>query len=121
MNILEKARSLPHGVAAITEWLGSGGDVVEPAVAQHRANICIGCPNNEAGDKLTGVVADGVRNLLSWKNKVGLKVFGEHRLGNCDVCGCVLKLQIWEPTEDVKASMTEHEKAKLPSHCWKLE
>lgn len=121
MNILDKAKSFPHGASAIAEWLGNGGNVVEPEVAQQRANTCIECPHNESGDALTGVLADGVRNLLTWKNKIGLKVFGEHRLGNCDICGCVLRLQIHEPLEDVKASMTQHEKEKLPQHCWKLD
>lgn len=118
-NILDRVKSIPHGAAAICEWLGNGGNVVEQSVAQARTNTCIECEFNESGDKLTGIMADGVRNLLTLKNKVGLKTFGEFRLGNCGICNCVLKLQVFEPLEDVKASMTESEKSKLPPNCWK--
>jgi len=114
MGILNQAI---HGIPNITGWIADGR-VVEPEEAQRRANICLFCPNNVNASTAISIVASGVRRLLEMKNKLGLRVAGEHRLGQCSVCQCVLKLQVHEPLELVeKQRNKEH---AFPSHCWKI-
>lgn len=120
LNLFDQVKNIAHGVQSITEWLGSGGVVVDQETAQKRANVCLTCPNNIPSIIVTEAVAMAIKRHLSVKNEVGLRVDGEKSLHSCSVCSCVLKLLIWEPQSNVTAQMTETEKAKLPAHCWKL-
>jgi hypothetical protein len=127
MSILEKAKHIPHGVSVISKWLGSGGEVVDQQTAQARANVCCGtnpteakCANNVSTSPATGAVAAAVKSYLGIKNKLGLKVGGEDELGTCQACGCVLKLIVWEPQTKVQREITDEERPRLPSWCWKL-
>lgn len=121
MSLLDKAKSIPHGIAVITKWLGSGGEVVAPEAAQKRAGICLNCPLNIPGFQLTQGVAAAIKQVLAVKNRLQLRVQGEKRLGTCAACGCALKLQVHEPQSKVIAEMTVDERRNLPAHCWKLE
>lgn len=128
MNLLDRAKAIPHGLAVITKWLGSGGEVVEPEVSQERADICNGknptnrrCPHNDPSFPLTEKVAIAVRQYLSVKNKLELRVDGEKSLGTCAICTCELRLQVHEPQEKVQREMTDEERTKLPPWCWKLK
>ena len=128
MNILEQAKKIPHGIAVITEWLGSGGIVVSPEESQARADICNGntpsghrCPHNVTNPTVTKAVALAVKKYLSVKNAVNLRVRGEKALGTCDICSCVLRLQVHEPQEKVRRDLTDEEKDLLPKFCWKLK
>jgi len=121
MNLLYRASQLAHGFEVLKEWLGEGGQVVDQDTAQHRANICLKCPHNITGFPVASVVAKAIKLHLSVKNKVGLRVDGEKQLHTCDLCGCVLRLLIWEGQSRVSGHLTELEKTKSPSYCWKLE
>lgn len=121
MNLIEQARRIPHGVAVITEWLGSGGEIVSKEVAQDRANTCLDCPLNQPSGIVTATVAKAVRNHLEVKNQIGLRVNGEKRLGSCEACGCVLRLLVWLPGAKVRSELTENEIETLPENCWKLK
>ncbi len=121
MSILEQAKKIPNGVKQITEWLGDGGKVVDPAVAQRRADICLRCPKNVPGHPVTEVVGLAIRAHLSLKNQLKLRVNGEKSLHLCGVCGCVLRLLVHEPQERVVMGLTDDEISKLPDNCWKLK
>lgn len=107
-----------EGLPNITEWVVDG-TVVELEEAQRRANICIECDNNEKASSTALFVAGRIRRLIELKNKLGLRVEGEKKLGQCEVCECVLKLQVWEPMELVEKQRNKH--AGYPAHCWKTE
>ena len=119
MNLLESAKHIPHGIVAISKWLGSGGDVVDQETAQARADVCLKCELNIVGFKPTEAVALAVKQVLSVKNRLGLRVKGEHGLGTCSACGCALRLLTWEPLDKVQREITNDEKGKLPTWCWK--
>ena len=121
MNIVDRAKRIAHGVQVISEWLGEGGHVVDQEVAQHRANVCLKCPNNDAGFAPATATALAIRKHLEVKNKIGLRVEGEKSIHTCAACSCVLRLLIWEPQDRVKRHMTEIEKSRTPDFCWKLE
>jgi hypothetical protein len=121
MNLLDRARSIPEGIQAISEWLGDGAKVVDVEEAQTRANICLKCPKNIPGFKFREAVAEAVRRHIGVKNALQLRVKGEKGLGVCDACGCVLKLIIWQEGVRVRSQLTETEREKLPDYCWKLK
>lgn len=117
MSALEKIKLIAAGTPIIREWIGSGGEVVHPMEADWRAKICLACPkHNPKQDALvfTGVL---IREILAAKNDIGLTLEDDAKLGTCDVCGCVMKLQVWE-TKELLAKHTEKE--KYPTHCWKI-
>lgn len=121
LNILQRTRQLAHGVEVISEWIGSGGEVVEQEEAQARADICATCAKNRPGMPLTETVALAVRRHLETKNKIGLRVEGEKRLAACEVCACQLRLLIWKSQASVVAEMPDGEREKYPDFCWKLK
>lgn len=120
-NLFDQVRHIPHGAVTIAEWVGSGGQVASHDEAQTRADVCLECPLNGRSNPVTAAVAAAVRRHLEIKNKIGLRVQGEKRLGACEACGCILRLQIWQPYDKVQSEMTDDERAKLPEHCWKLK
>lgn len=120
MNIWDQIKAIPGGVVNLKDWLGDGGQVVDPKTAQARANVCITCGLNKPGLSVTTAVALAVRAHLGVKNKLKLRVDGEKSLNSCQACGCVLRLLIWETQERVELGITEEERAKLPGMCWKI-
>lgn len=121
MNLIEQAKRIPGGITHLTDWLGSGGQVVDPKLAQHRANTCITCSLNQPISSITKVVALAIKAQLGIKNKLNLRVVGEKKLKGCGICGCVLRLQIWQPQKMVEGHLTEEEIQKAPSFCWKIK
>lgn len=120
MNIWDEIKRIPDGTRHLADWLGSGGSVVDPATAQHRANTCLTCGLNQPGATVTKAVALAIKAQLGVKNKLKLRVDGEKRLHSCDACGCVLRLLVWEPQDRVESQITDEERVKLPSMCWKI-
>lgn len=119
MNVLDRAKQITHGVQSVTEWLGSGGQVVDYETAQSRAIVCLECPKNVGGWAVTNFVAMAIKRHLQVKNKLNLKVQGERKLKTCSACGCVLRLLVWEPQDRVRNQITEEELKRLPEECWK--
>jgi hypothetical protein len=119
MNFFHKANQIANGVHILTQWLGSGGTPCDQETAQARANICIACPKNEVGFRLTEAVADAIKKNLEMKSEFGLRVDGEKSLHSCGICGCSNKLQVWCPAEYIKNTFEESEKEKYPEPCWK--
>lgn len=120
MNLLEQAKHIPHGLKVISEWLGSGGEVVDKETAQERANTCLKCPSNVEGSAVTAAVAGAIKRHLEVKNRLGLTVDGAKKLKMCNYCGCQLNLLIWQKQEKVESELSDMEKESLPAFCWKL-
>lgn len=121
MNLLERARKIPRGMEVISEWLGSGGEVVSQDEAQGRADICLRCPKNTNDSVGFGIISAVVKSYLRVKNRLGLHVSGEKSLHACECCGCVLKLKIWLPQDKVSAEMAGDDRTKYPDYCWQLK
>lgn len=118
MSLLTKMQQFGHGASNIAEWIGDGGDVVDDHVAQARADICLKCPQHDSSQTSKVLLGAAVRRVLEIKNKIGLRVENEDGLGTCKVCGCVLKLQIFEPDALVTK---QSEKSLYAEGCWKIK
>lgn len=81
--------------------------------ADRRAAICAGCPKNVFPDKTF---------FTQWsdemaENMVGIRKSSEHdKLGNCEVCTCVLKAKVFADPRDIEHSKEELE--QMPDFCW---
>jgi hypothetical protein len=114
VNPLKQAQQLYRTRRA---WLGEGG--VPSPRAQHRANVCLQCPHNEARpleELFKGAVAGVVRRQLEVKGKLGLKVEGEEGLHVCGLCGCVLRLKVHVPLDVARTNTPDWQ--GFPAHCW---
>ena len=96
---------------AALEWIASGRELVEKAEAERRAEICKGCPLNNA---LTGC------KCSIFYKMVDKSVPFERRdpgLGICGACQCSLIAKVNLPMNVIEASNGGREIA-WPAHCW---
>ncbi len=103
--------------AELVIWLGEGARSVPYREAKRRASICMCCPNNQPGALAIEASA------LAIKNKLGLKLVNEDKLGMCVACGCALKVKVWVPYNHIKAYSRQAEvddMRKANEHCWQL-
>lgn len=119
MNLLDQVKSIPGGIAHIAEWLGESGTTVSQEEAQARADICLACPKNIGELAIATPIAAVLKKIIALKNQVKLRVDGESKLHTCDVCGCAIRLQVWQPMPLVQSQLTEEEKQQLATPCWK--
>ena len=119
MSFSEKVVHLAHGTEVLASWFGEGGHAVPPSTSQARADICLNhCPHNRPNSNLTKAIALAFRRYLEVKNTIGLRVRGEKRLFECDICACQLRLKVHEPTSLLKRRMQEGERERFPDYCW---
>lgn len=118
MQFVETLRRYADGAKILNEWLGEGGHVVGQEHAQRRADVCLKCPNNQAGFSLADSVSRAIREQVEIKNHLRLRVDGEKKLLTCSVCLCVLKLKCWLPLDKVLYETEPDELEKFPAHCW---
>ena len=121
MNLIQKVKNLAEGAEHIINWLGSGCEVVSPADAQRRANICLKCPHNKADGVVAPAIAKVVKKTLEKKNEMQLRVNGEKSLHTCAQCSCVIRLLVWERQIKIEPYLSTEQRAGLPNYCWKLE
>lgn len=119
MNLLDQVKSIPGGALHIFEWLGASATTVSQEEAQARADICLRCPKNVSELAIAMPVAVALKKVIAMKNRIKLRVKGERELGLCDVCGCAIRLQVWQPMPMVQSQLTEEEKQQLAIPCWK--
>lgn len=118
-----KARSIATGVGILLDWLGEGGQPVDLPLAETRAKVCVGCPQNQKGDWLalfTEPVANKIRQQVSIKNEMELKTSVDDELKVCKACLCPLPLKVFVPIEQILKHTSEETKAKLDPRCWIL-
>lgn len=112
---------ISDGAKIIIEWLGDGGEPVPIAIAQRRADICLGCPENAKKTMWSWLSAPVARTVLTWiarKNEWKLTVEGEEDLGTCKICLCHMPTKVWTPIMHIKNHTDERMLNKLPDHCW---
>lgn len=119
MNHLERVKAYANGTVVLAQWVGSGGTTVDQLEAQRRADICIGCPQNQEGLKIAESAALAIRQQMELKNNLQLRTMREKSLYTCAACLCPLRLKIWLPLERILPD--DELKPKLDPKCWLLE
>lgn len=119
MSIFERLKNYANGVAILRDWVGSGEMPVAPDMAQARAAICLACPMNVDGIKLTETITEAIREQLELKNHLRLHVNDEDMLKTCSVCDCNNRLQVWCPDKLFSGHYTMADAVRYPKFCWK--
>jgi hypothetical protein len=107
-----------QGTAVLVDWLSSGGQPVEQALADKRAAICATCPKNVEGDWYTVAPATLIKETLEARKDLKLETPSDAQLKSCDVCKCLLRLKCWVPLQYITAHTKPEVMAEFPSHCW---
>lgn len=119
-----RAENAAAGVGVVLDWLGDSLEPVALDLAEKRAAVCAGCPQNGRPDffqKLLGMAASGVKQLIELKNDLELKTSVDDKLKYCGACDCVITLKVHAPMAHIKAHTRDEVKAKLDPRCWMLK
>lgn len=106
---------LKGGISLLENLAYGKENMVEDSIAEERAKICIGCPNNVFPDK---------GGFLKWSDELaeaatgGRRIPSYDKIGNCSACSCVLKAKTFFKGP---FKLTDKEKSKLPDFCWMLK
>jgi len=107
-----------QGTGVIIDWLTSGGQPVEQAEADRRAEICVKCPKNVPGSWYTVAPAEIIRETLSARSDLKLETPYDNELKSCDVCKCLMRLKVFTPLHFIKDRTAPEIMAEFPSNCW---
>ena len=120
-GLMGRVLSIANGARTLGRWLGEGHHPVSPEDANARAKVCEACPLNQPGDwfdRVTGAVADFVREEITAKSAMNLRVSNEDKLGTCQACGCNLRLKVWVPISTITGRTPPEEFDELSETCW---
>lgn len=121
-GLLSRARQLVNGVATLKDWLGEGGESVEPARAEARAEVCASCPLNDTKTSIwswfTGEAAKAVKEQLSTRFHLDLKTKSDAKLGVCTACGCQLQLKVWVKLGMILSHTDQATMERFHPNCW---
>jgi hypothetical protein len=118
---MNSIKQLWGGAVEIFEWLRAGGHVVTFKEAQWRTNVCNTCSKNVEVGKLKLFIAWFVRKALEIKNRTNLRTRDAGSLGQCQDCGCVLRILVLEPQDRIEPFLDDEDRGRLPKFCWKLK
>jgi len=116
-----KSANLAGGVRTLVEWLGTGAETVDISIAQARANVCLGCPENREGHRWLKLSADAVRAIaeqMQAKDAMKLRVIDEEKLHACARCLCPLPLKVWVPISTISHGTDDETLNSFPPFCW---
>lgn len=104
------------------DWLGCGGNPVEPVVSAWRAWICSSCPKNKKGGlwyKAKVGAAGIATEFIAAKNSMAINTPYDDQLHGCEICKCILKLKVHVPAKHILAFMEESEANEFRAvNCW---
>lgn len=122
-NVVGGIKKAWSGKAALTEWLGEGGEPVRGELANNRAAKCAVCPKNQPGDWtafFTEPAADLIRHKLELRHNLNLSTPYDDKLIVCEACTCPLKLKVHTPLKHILAHTPDDVRAELDAGCWIL-
>ena len=112
---------LRAGAKVLSDWLGEGGQPVEPGLALKRAETCVNCPKNSMStlSRWWSIpVAAAVKKMLEARQDLNLSTPLDDKLGVCETCLCSNRLKIFVPLEFIKTHTAPEVLADFPSACW---
>jgi hypothetical protein len=117
----QRLRNVASGSSTLIEWANEGAPTVVPELANHRAEICVGCPMNGQGGwekYFTVPVSNAIRAQLERKRNMKLETSFDDKLGVCEGCTCPLPLKIWLPLSNIVDKMPQSQFDALAPDCW---
>jgi hypothetical protein len=120
-GMARRVLAMANGAKTLARWIGEGHQPVDSKLANHRSGVCETCPFNIPGDwfdRVTGAIADMVREEVTAKSAMDLRVQNEDKLGTCHACGCNLRLKVWVPLSVIMGRTSKEEFEELSPNCW---
>lgn len=100
----------------LKHWLTKNPSFVESDEANRRAQICTTCPYNVNVQGCAGCT--NIAGMI-FSTTGDRQTQYDTQLRNCQICGCVNKVQVWVPKETLDQGLTPEMKESLPDWCWK--
>lgn len=105
------------GTKTLWSWLVTGGGAsVELEEAERRADVCVGCVENQEPQGCTSCARAAMLQQIA-RIAPGT-TSKDDSLKACRACGCSLKAKVWVPSEILQKNMPTAIKNDLPEHCW---
>jgi hypothetical protein len=107
------------GIALWQEFFGAGP--VEPVLAERRAAVCAGCPENQSGnifERFNELAAKEITAIFGALKQKNLQTTRDGSLGICHVCSCPNRSNVWTPLDLKLKHLRPETKAALPDYCW---
>ena len=110
--------------AAYASMFGPGGKPVDRALAETRAQVCVGCPKNDVAGGLSAYflesTANGMLSLLGALKDLDVSTSVDDWLGVCKACTCPTRAKVFVPLAVIVANMPAAVWPELSSDCWIL-
>lgn len=107
-----------QGTGVVLDWLTSGGQPVEQALAEKRAAVCVECPKNVTGAWYTVAPATIIKETLEARKDLKLETQQGDKLKSCDVCKCLMPLKVFVPLRFIVDHTKPEIMSEFPSQCW---
>jgi len=120
-GVLAKLGAVAAGGRVLIEWINSGEESVPGPVAEARASVCAGCPQNGQGgweSYFTVPVSNAIRTELEKRRNWNLKTALDEKIGVCEACHCPLPLKVHMPIVRILSRMPGDEFNLLDPKCW---
>lgn len=118
---LQFAERAVAGVSVLAEMFGKDGPIKDKALANKRAETCLGCPKHDKGDwtrYFTKPAQALIVKTLGMVKDLDLHTEHDGELQICTACGCPMKGKVWARTDHILKHIPAEDKAALWENCW---
>lgn len=120
-GLVAQVKQVGAGIGLVADWLGDDLVPVHSSLAEKRAAVCETCPQNQDPNflgRITGKVAEEIRQLIEVKNGMALRTSKDASLNECKACGCYLPLKVHAQLAHILKHTKPEVTAKLDDRCW---
>ena len=112
-----------QGSAVWLDWLAHGGIPEAQPLPEARAQTCVDCPKNVAGEWYVNAPAGLLKAAIEeWKRATGKDFSFEtsqgDKLKSCAVCLCLSKIKVFVPLKHILEKTKPEVLAEFPPNCW---
>lgn len=119
MNALQE---IAQAAEIMDDWFGSGANPVDANLSEHRASVCVKCPQNCGDnwwDKAKGFTAVLIAKTLELRKEMRLSTPYDDQLKVCGICKCVNKLKVHVPLKHIVDNLNAEDETKFRQlQCW---
>lgn len=105
------------GAATMKSWFGAGMQPVAREQAEHRAAICVQCPQNV--DKTASeILGEGMLKTIQAMQSLKLETSQGDKLKACGICSCWNPLKVHVPLKHITDNEDPEILKSMPASCW---
>lgn len=102
------------------EWLGEGGEPVEPALTEARTQTCLQCPQNQSNPILEKALRPVLAKLLCLQAQMQPVENAAPGLHICSACDCLLQAKVHVPLKHILTTTPLEKLQQEGPRCWIL-